>query len=262
MEGIMGTKFVHWIVLVAVCLVAPQWSFSQTQISTRHLFAHLAAGQSGQIEFETQYPVFNTGAQPVDLQVEFFGDDGLPLNLVLQEGVSGRNFGSGSSFTASVGANASILLSASLARGTPARTGWTRITSSAAVAIGSAFDLRSGGLISRVGVPPGVSSAQFNLFLIHLASGSPPTITGIAVANPSEESVSFTATLLDFEGKTTEQRSFTLGPRAHLARFAAELFPSIPSLFVGRVAITANAPLVLLPLVAEGAVLTSVPVFQ
>jgi len=64
--------------------------------------------------------------------------------------------------------------------------------------------------------------------------------TGIALANTSGQRVDLTLTLNDSQGNFFDEIPLTLQAGTHLPKFADELFPGLPSGFLGQLAATAS----------------------
>jgi len=101
------------------------------------------------------------------------------------------------------------------------------------------FGYRSNNvLVSEAGVP----ASPLNITGRFYAEVGGPVNTGVAVANPNEQPVTFTFSLTDETGQNTASRNLTIPPNGQVAGFLSEtLFGSIFS-FRGTLTFNASAP--------------------
>ncbi len=100
------------------------------------------------------------------------------------------------------------------------------------VPVGTAlFSFRNpdGVLVSEAGVGAVEPIRRGRVFV------DPAARTGVALANPSEQTIILDLTLRDRDGQTSPlgPAMVTMGPREHISRFVDEFFPGFPAGFIG-----------------------------
>jgi hypothetical protein len=214
--------------------------------SQKLLFPQLADGGG----WTTQFVLVNTTEDVITGTIEFFGQ-GIapgaadPLELTLNGQIA-------SSFTYTI----------------PARSSWTAITSGsgAATRVGSAritpsgsdsapsgvalFSFRRAGIVvTETGVAAVLSGSAFRLFVEssgNFNAGDPGSLqTGIAIANPSENTTAVNLELTTLKGANLGiTTSATIPARGQIALFLNQFsgFSVLPSSFQGTLRITTASP--------------------
>ena len=246
------------------------------------VFARIADGIFGTLDFETTLVFMNNTALDADVAITIFDTNGQPLELGFGEK-------SGSSFSVTVPAGCAVQL---VSDGTtnPGAVGWVTAQSNVPVTGGAAFTLKdrqSGRVLSDVGIPSSVVTDNMSLFVRVDESID----TGIGITEPTGfptevrfrlygQSVADPAASLLRRGPTInrspdflEQRILTFNGLEHKGLFVSELFPDVPEVaerrLSGRLEVQAvfdgigpilKVPMGGITLTARGALLTSQPV--
>lgn len=220
-------------------------------------FAHLADG-GGQ---QTLLTLTNNNPDaPATGRAFFFGTDGMPLALALQ------NAGVATEVNFVIAPGGSIGLQ-SLGAPSP-RAGWVRVVADQPLSGSEIFQFVDDvtGLVrfeAGVGDSPATGVARTFVELFFPPERPATLSTGIAVANVSGvESTEVVATLTDPLGTMLGEERFTLPPRGQSARFLQQLFEMETfSGFRGTLTVRSELPVVVTALRTQGGFqLSSVPV--
>ena len=185
-------------------------------------FAHMGDGDfPGQDEpLQTSYVVVNNTTWPARGTISFFDDDGNPLQLEI-DGVVDSVFPWQTKLVST--------LTITTAGSGDLKSGWARIHSENPIVVTSNFGaIRDNGtVITDVGVGESELGTEFTIFADTIGSND----TGVAVTNPDDEqAMTIEMTLNDADGVMVDQAIVNLGPRGHLARFLAQLFPDVENI--------------------------------
>ncbi len=143
--------------------------------------------------------------------------------------------------------------------------GWVRIRSEADLHVEATFSIRdkvSGKLKTRASVPGQTPKKGWNFpahNVLNPASGEETVRTGMAILNPlkGNQEAKIQIHPLNFTGLFIgEPIEIVLKPGERIAKFLDELAPGIRD-FWGEVILTSDVPVVVLPLLQEGSVLTT-----
>ena len=185
-------------------------------------FAHLGDGHfAGQDEpLQTTYFVVNNTRQLTNGTIEFFEDDGSPLELEI-DGVTESSF----PFQLNRGNMQRFVTSGA----GELKSGWARIRSQQPVVVNSTFGAirEDGTVISDVGVGESELGTEFTIFADTIGNND----TGVALTNPHDDDpVDIEMTLRDAAGAQVAQDMLHLEPRGHTALFVHQLFPAVPGI--------------------------------
>ncbi len=212
-------------------------------------FAHLGDGHfAGQDEpLQTTYFVVNNTRQQTSGTIEFFQDNGTPLELEI-DGVTASSF----PFQLNRG-NMQRFVTLG---GGDLKSGWARIRSQQPIVVNSTFGAirEDGTVISDVGVGESELGTEFTIFADTIGSND----TGVALTNPhDDDAVDIQMTLRDPTGVLVAQEMLHLEPRGHTALFVHQFFPDVPGIreFEGTVVFTSMAGAA----AGEGAVMSRQP---
>jgi hypothetical protein len=167
--------------------------------------------------WKTTFKLVNLENHTVRFTLFFYGDDGFPLSLPILDSavINGGNFTS-ISFTLSTAASITIE-TAGFARGLA--QGWAlmqRNVSTDSIGGFAIFRFRGapGGQDQEAVVP---IVDQFSGHFVLLFDNTSSFASGIAIANPTNTSVSIPVTIRDETGQIIDQQFIALGPFAHTA---------------------------------------------
>ena len=182
-------------------------------------FAHMGDGDfPGQKEpLQTGYVLVNNSGQPAAGEIHFFGNDGGPLELTVDEVV-------GSSFPFAL--NPGQIKRLTTDGVGELKEGWARVRSDQPIVVTSNFGAfrEDGSVITDVGVGESELGTEFTIFADTIGSND----TGVAVSNPDDEqALDIEITLRDAAGNDVDQEMLHLEARGHLAAFLGQLFPDV-----------------------------------
>ena len=158
--------------------------------------------------FITEFAIVNLDAAPVSYQFRFWGDDGSPLNLPIQDGVPGTLAG-----TLSPGAIAFAQTTGASAPATAAALqGWAEAAATGRIGVAAIFK-RSvpGASDSEATVRAATSSGAISLPFDNAQGYA----TGLAVANSNPLQAITVTAVFEFENGGSYPTSFALQPHAH-----------------------------------------------
>lgn len=198
--------------------------------------SHFADGDG----WSTQIVLVNPTDSTIAGAIQFFGQGTSTLSaLPVQVTANGQG---GSSFTYSIPRRSSFKLVTS---GTPTTTtaGSVRVSPTTGVAPSSLIVFsyrRTGVTVSEAGVP-GIRGNAFRLYAeVTGTTGAVGTIqTGLAIANTTPGAANVTLDVFKLDGTFTGLTSTILVPgNGQIARFAHEIFPTLPLPFQGVIRIS------------------------
>ena len=185
-------------------------------------FAQVGAGQAGDIGIETSLNLANRGTGAAAVVVEFFDDDGNPMELTLGE------LGTGSSFQFNLAGGESIVLATGAAG--DLKVGYARVTTEATVsgtAVFSRTHVPTGILVYESGVPVSTPAGSLALFVDTRGARE----TGVALVNTAEAAMAGEAPLtLRLYGQFNDLQAeveLELDPGGHTARFVTQFFEEV-----------------------------------
>ncbi len=185
-------------------------------------FAQVGAGVAGDIGIEMSLNLANRGMAQAAVLVEFFDDDGNPMELTL------GNLGTDSSFQFNLAAGESKVLATGAAG--DLKVGYARVTTVAAVAGTAVFSrthVPTGTLVYESGVPVSTPSEGLGVFVD--TSGNRDT--GVALVNTAEAAMAgdgpLTLRLYNQLAVLQGEVELELGPGEHVARFVTQLFAEV-----------------------------------
>jgi len=174
--------------------------------------------------WKTTFKLVNLENHAVSFRLSFIGDDGFPLSLPILDSsvINGGNFTS-IAFTLTTAASITIE-TAGTARGLA--QGWALMQRNSTDSIGgfAIFKFRAPGGQDQEAVVPIVD--QFSGHFVLLFDNTSSFVSGIAIANPTNTSVSIPVTIRDESGQIIDQQFIALGPFAHTAFNAPDRWPS------------------------------------
>jgi|SRR5579864_5468367 len=174
--------------------------------------------------WKTTFKLVNLENHAVSFSLSFIGDDGFPLSLPILDSavINGGNFTS-ISFTLVTAASITIE-TAGTARGLA--QGWALMQRNSTDSIGgfAIFKFHAPGGQDQEAVVPIVD--QFSGHFVLLFDNTSSFVSGIAIANPTNTSVSIPVTIRDETGQVIDQQFIALGPFAHTAFNSPDRWPS------------------------------------
>ncbi len=210
--------------------------YTATSTGGRLVFAQIADGLlPGTNRFyRTGFMLVNDSTSDAKGTLEFFDDAGKPQALTV-EGVTASSF--------PVSVPKGTVRRYTTSGGGPLKVGWALVQTDQPVTGTSSFTIldATGKIFSDVGVPESFLGTSFTLFARYTAG---VTDIGLALINPSStDTISLKLELVNIDGTKKAETSLSLGPRAHIARFLAELYATtIGTDFTGTVVVSsANA---------------------
>jgi len=173
--------------------------------------AHIVDGGN----ITTQFSIVNLESTPTSFQFKFWGDNGSPLSIPLQNGVPGDLAGTlapgGSAWAQTTGLSA------------PALQGWAEIASSGRIGVLATFKAGVPGLPDSEATVTSVQSGS-NIFLPF--DNTQGFVTGLAVSNTNPtQSISATLTFTPQSGAPTSRTIF-LPPHGHTSFALPTAYPS------------------------------------
>ncbi len=189
-------------------------------------FAHMGDGDfPGQSEpLQTSYILVNNSRQDVTGTVDFFDDNGDPLELEVN-GVLDSSF----PFFVPSGLGARQVERITTDGSGELKSGWARIHSDQPIVVASNFGAirPSGSVITDVGVGESELGTEFTIFADTIGSND----TGVAATNPNDDqAIDIEMTLRDASGAVVDQEVLHLPPGGHIARFLPEFFSDVPEI--------------------------------
>jgi hypothetical protein len=212
-------------------------------------FPHIADG-GGAGGWHTTFELANRSAWPATATISFYDDSGAPLNLA----VGGQQQSQTTVTVPALG-----VTQVQTQGGGPLLTGWALAQSDQNLSGIALFGLLdgSGNATTEVGAPASLPLLSMSLF----AQTGANTSTGVALANPNATAADVTLILKASDSTEITRTTLTIAPMGHIARYAAELFSTVPpGEFQGKIEILSTQPLAALTLRQRGSVFTSLPV--
>src|SRR5262245_15130683 len=169
-------------------------------------FPHVINGALAGSSYTTVIGVTNLAAFDQSVSITFHPSEGNPITIV-------RNIPS----------NGALRDTAQSLFGLPPtfQSGWVSITGTSALTAAAAYaDSISGSLAAVPGSFP-----QTNLFLMHIANGSPQWQTGMALSNPGSTPANIEISALNPSGSLIGRAFLFLGPGQKIANVLHELIP-------------------------------------
>jgi hypothetical protein len=208
--------------------------------------------------WKTTFKLVNLENHAVSFRLSFFGDDGFSLSLPILDSavINGGNFTS-ISFTLATAASITIE-TAGTARGLA--QGWALMQRNSTDSIGgfAIFRLRLPGVQDQEAVVPIVD--QFSGHFVLLFDNTSSFVSGVAIANPTNSTVSIPVNIRDETGQIIDQEFIALGPFAHTAFVAPAQWPSTQGTAGGIEFLTSGFGVGALGLRFNGSAFTSFPV--
>jgi hypothetical protein len=144
--------------------------------------------------------------------------------------------------------------------GSAVTTGFATVTSNVPVVAGVVFIQFSSvtlGRLAQAGVPGSAALTR----QATIVSKSNSEDTGVAVANPSNSTVTITFQLRDKNGAPAlPAATRTVPAQGHTSFFVSQLFPNLTSNFFGTLEITSTTPIAATALLFDGPVFGTLPV--
>jgi hypothetical protein len=200
--------------------------------------------------FKTSFTFLNETVYPSSGNLEFFDDAGNPLTVTV-DGVTG------STIPVALQPGQTRRLTTSGAGA--AKVGWARLLTDQPIEGTASFTMTTAGqLVADVGVGESLLATELRLYVDTRGQAD----TGVALVNPDNaDPLDFTLELYSPTGTLISQRAINLPRRGHIARYATELFNTVPGIneFEGSLVIRAPRPFAGITLRSAGVLLTSVP---
>ncbi len=212
-------------------------------------FARVGFGPVGDLEFQTVLVVDNLESQPVeDLLIEFFGADGAPLDVryLDTDGAQPELRAWDRAQPLSLDGNSSRVLEFRALEGAPLTVGWAKVTSSGSLRGSVRFQLLdgAGSFLSDVGIQSSALGSEFQ------AAFRVKDQLAFAVSNPGTQSVRVVVSVADrFDNGFKVEKSITLAPGAHDARFLSDFIPVDQFLSEGTLTLKADNGAAIVPTV-------------
>ncbi len=190
-------------------------------------FAHFASGGGPGRNQNTLLLLSNLSDGPAEVTVTFTGNEGEPADLR----VVGFE-GSGATFELVIGPRASAKLE-TFGTG-PLQSGWIEVASTQALRGSSVFRLMqpmgTSIIAHEAGVEDSPPTGRAATFVERVVGGllAVDGNTGLAIANPGDETANVTLTLLDRDQQTVGELALVLEGRNQVARFLDDFFPELP----------------------------------
>jgi hypothetical protein len=246
------------IIAIVLALALPFAAPAQTSSSI--CIPQFVDGTAGPVRWQTTLIIQNQETTQAQIRLHFYRSDGQPSQTTLNErerlrrriqagadGAAATDLGPGAAGSFRSGGQG------------PLQTGSCLVDSPARIQAHSMIHLYDGqgNLLQETGI---VSQPQFRIANVFVDQADNAAV-GLAVANPSDQSISATFEFIAEDG-TTVLGSFevTLGPHAQIARFVREMFPNFPE-GIGFIRITTSSPVCGMALRLRGLDLSQVPVF-
>lgn len=243
---------------------ASSWQVEVLKPSDQLFFAQMANGE-GQ---STLIALSNIGNSEIPGTVNFFDNDGNPLALPV-DGVVGDTdtvpfsvSPQGSVFIQTLGGDMlqSGWISVTPAcEGTPGMPGFNPFARCPDLRGSSLFQFSdAGAVLFEAGVrqspPTGQAVIAAQLAEVPTPQGGTQVLsTGVAIANPADETANITLTLTDSSGTEVGVTDLPLAPGEHLARFIEELFPDdVGDSFQGTLLVESDMPVIITALRTGG----------
>jgi hypothetical protein len=189
-------------------------------------FPHVVTGTLSGADYTTLIGVINLSTAPQTITMTFYPSDGAAIEV-------GRT----------VPANGTLRETAESIFGLPKdfRTGWVRVTGTAAITGFAGYGDRIGG--GSAVVP--AATSQTNLFFSHIADGPPQWQTGVALLNASSVAASVDVYAITPSGSLIGKTTVTIDAGKKIANLLHELIPQTRGVNGGYVYVrsTNNVPL-------------------
>jgi hypothetical protein len=172
----------------------------------------------------TTITLVNMGHEPVQVPISFFGEDGEPLEVPIQD------VGAYSELTVGIAAHGGISLLTENHSSEPEVEGWVKLDLTCCTAVSgmAIFRQRTNRNDSEAVVPLSSSVAVSSTMIFDNTDGF---ITGLAMVNPSETSVAtITANFRRADGTRIYLDQFTMNPREHRAVALPDAYPQTKNL--------------------------------
>ncbi len=207
----------------------PVINLSSPPSSLPLVFPQIAAGDG----YSTQLVLLNTSSSPASGSISFTDSSGNPLTLRL-------NNSSASSFPYLISPNGTF--KATLDSPSSLTVGYATVSpdpsspSPSGTAIFQFFHNNS--IVTEAGVAASPPTSNARIFVDNI-----DTFTGLALANTSSQTAPVRFLLLDRFGNLISSSSRPMPPHGHIAIFAHQLFPNLPSSFSGLIEFDSPFPL-------------------
>ena len=214
-------------------------------------FPQIADGGGGAFGgWRTTFVLANRATFPSTATISFFDDTGAPLSLAV---------GGTQQTQTTVNVPALGVAQVQTQGGGPLKVGWALVQADQNLTGIGIYGLLDGfgNSISEVGVPASLPLLSMSVF----AETGAATSTGIALANPNGTAATVTLILRDANSNELSRIAVGIPAMGHLARYANELFTSIPpGEFQGKIEVMSTQPLAGLTLRQRALVFTSLPI--
>jgi len=214
------------------------------------IFPQTANGSGGGFVYRSSAILINNSGHDASGTIHFFGNDGSPLVL-------GTSLGKGSNYGFALSSGQVLKVETDGLDNLV--TGWTRVTSNAALSGAGTFTVtdENGNFLSEVGIGDAKPATRLMIF----ADTTQDRNSGFAVCNPdAARAANVLFELRALNGTVLAANTATLGPQAHRAEYITETFKQIDMRnFRGVLTISADIPLSVITLRAHGINYTSLP---
>jgi len=168
--------------------------------------------------YKTTFMLFNPSTSTANVTIDLYQNDGTALSVTMTGGSS-----SASHFAYQLGAGQSKFVQTNGASG--GLVGAVAIGSDRAIGAAGLFSQYNsdGSFKTEVGV---LDSPAFTSFTLPIDSKIPLSDTGVALYNPTSESLTFSPVYLDQDGLSTTTNAITLSAHGHYSDYFSNIFPN------------------------------------
>jgi hypothetical protein len=198
--------------------------------------------------YRTNFILVNPGAADTTAHLEFYGDDGKPLGLMI---------GGSSKASTDIAVKAHGVARLLTDGTTPSTSaGWVKVTSPAALGGSAIFQTLSRSTItSEAGVAASPMGTRFIVYVETVASA----YSGLAISNPNSAAVDVTLKLRNSAGIQVDTTTLRIPALGHVAGFFTQWFGNYPE-FEGTLEVVASSPVNAVALRYDGAIFATLPV--
>ncbi|MBZ5500091.1 MAG: lamin tail domain-containing protein [Acidobacteriia bacterium] len=183
--------------------------------------------------YHTNFILVNPGTIDTTARLEFFDNDGKPMQLSIEGG-------SRTSYDVPVLKAKGVFRLITQGASSPISVGWVKVTSQQPIGGSAIFQNIPASLIaSEAGVASSPLASHFAAYVSSIGDAQ----SGLAICNPNDNQVSITLKLRDTAGNVVATRQFSLLPKGHVATFFSgqnQWFPTGFDEFEGTLEVVAT----------------------
>jgi sugar lactone lactonase YvrE len=198
-----------------ILIAGLSFTIQQTGVAGMSLagtFAHLASGGN----WKTTWSIVNPSSTAVSIRLNFFDSSGLPLMLPLTfpQSATPAAVTTAATLDRTIAAGAVLVIDSAGPDNAAPLVGWAQLLSSGPVGAFGVFQQKVGAIQQEAVVPLESRGAVSYLLYFDNTSGF---ATGVALANITQQAVTFTVVVRDDTGATLQTYNVTLPPQGHTA---------------------------------------------